>query len=198
MAVENINFLRQKRQRLERQRRFDPLVLAISVGFFVLVGVITAGVFAWRLRLQNQIATLKRSQQQQEQLLRGEAQREAEYLVFAARLTALSSLFSERVSQRRPLEFLDSLAIPGVSYEQPEFERSAAELSFRATMASIFTLEKFLAVFDTPAIREQILRADVHAITRTDAGAYAVEMSIRLRPEKAESQVAPPPAGARP
>lgn len=180
-SINSINFLRKSRDKVSQFQKFDRLFAQISTGVLVACVALVLGLFAyWRVETQR-LEQVKQDQKTQQSIVASSASNEAMYLLYTARLTALSDVLDQRSSQERGLEFLSNLARPGISFEAIAYEDTEKQLSFRIRAEDVYSVERMLDALKAPAVATQVATIKLNDIRRGDDARYTLDTIVTLK-----------------
>lgn len=182
-STPSLNFLRQRRQKLSVLRKQDSLILTISIGFMAVVLLVTLGLIAYTINQDQQLNKLKGDEGEVTKTLASMTDKEAEYLVYSARLKTLAIIWPMRGSQQKTLDFLTDITMTNVSYQQVTFDQTKRLLEFSVVTTDYFALEEFITLVRTPAIQDRLESFAIGGVRRDDQGRYSFSVDMQLKAE---------------
>lgn len=175
--VPQLNFAGKHRRELEIARKKDRIFLRIALGILALTVVASLSLTAWLIYSNRQLESIKQKSASRKNQLAALSEEQAKFLVFSTRLELMKDVLSQFVSHQESLEFVTSIAGPGIEFQQVEYEGDSI-LSFRVVTDTYFTFEEFVEKLRTQEIQDQIGSLTVQGITRNEEGNYSFEVSI--------------------
>lgn len=185
----NINFVRDRRRKLNKTEELDRKLFVYSLyGLGIVVGVFLF-VFAARLAMVFQVKSIKDKQENTRQAILAREDIEKSYTIFANKLTILTELYNKRKAKQDALEFFGSIFGPDVLISQLNYSQETEALTFVVTTQSVFVLE---SVFDT-LTSEQVLTPypsiEKAGLRRDRDGTYDMKLSILLSEDAPKNPV---------
>lgn len=176
-----INFVRDQRKKLTKQQQLDRKIFRVALGACLLTFVVFIGVTAARLYLAFQVSQLTDQQNQQMTLIRQQEANERTYVIFAAKLEALSELFINRRNKQQAIEFFSTLFDDTVLVSDINYKSVSGELSFGLQTKNVFTLEKVLQLLGTDYVQSRFESLYYDDITRSNFGEYQTNITVVLK-----------------
>lgn len=181
--IPQLNFIRQHRTDLAHLRTQDKYILWGTIGFFGLSLVITLSLVGWLFFSKRKYQSLVKAQSEVENQLAKMSRQQAEYLVYSTRLNLLAELMPDFVSQLDSLEFITTIAKPGVEFYKVEYE-GGRTLTFQVTADSFFSFEGFVDGLRQDEVKDNIGFFKLDGLSRNEEGAYRFEVVMGNPPEE--------------
>lgn len=181
VATPSLNFLRQRRQKLSVLRKQDSLILYVSLGIMAVVLLVTLGLIGYTINQKQQLNRISNADSEISKTLSSMTDKEAEYLVYSARLKTLANIWPMRGSQQKTLDFLTDITMTDVSYQQVTFDQAKRMLDFSVVTTDYFALEEFISLVRTPLIQERLESFAIGAVRRDDQGRYSFSVEMELK-----------------
>ncbi len=177
----SINFLRERRRKLTKQQKFDFQAFRVTSVVCVVAVVLLVATVSARLALAMMVS---RSTQEQNRLMTSIKQQETNertYLVFAAKLKALSELLAQRQDKQLAITYFSTIFGEGVLVSDISYDGDAETLTFGLKAADVFTLEKVLQVLKSEDVKQQFEGVKTDAISRSTTAEYQTTVTIVLK-----------------
>lgn len=176
-----INFVRDQRKRITKQQLQDKFyfryaLIACSIAFVLFVVVVCA-----RLFLTFQVKSLIDQQTEQLTLIQAQEDNERSYLMFAAKLSKLSTLFTGRKNKQDAISFFSTLFGNTVLLKSIEYIPAEESITFGLTTNNIFALEDAVEKLQTPEVKSQFTSLSYKNLTRTKQGQYELVINVVLK-----------------
>lgn len=180
MPATSVNFLRRRRQQVARFHKLDKRILQVSIAVAVVAVAVTGGLLAYTQVLNAQLQEATREQRAAQAIVNQQARNEADYLLYAARLSILKDILEGRGSQRRALDFLSQLASSELTFDRIGFDDAKQSLVFRVQAQNVLAVERFIIRLREPEIRSQFGDLKLSEVKRDEERVYTLEIEAQL------------------
>lgn len=180
LITNDINFMRRQRRQLARLQELDQKLFYAGIvifGISVVLTLVAGGYWQWS---RQQLSEVETQILQQEQVVRGAAQEEAQYLLYTTRLTSVQSILEQRSPKKNALDFLAELLVPSIAFDAVNYDTDERRLTFRVEAQDVFSVEIFLNKLREPQMNEKIEEIQISSIQRDQNGRYVMNVDIIL------------------
>jgi len=176
-----INFVRDQRKRLTKLQVRDKLFLryaAIVCGFSFALFII---VVSSRIYLSLQVKQLIERQDLQRAQIQAQESNERQYLLFAAKLEALSKLFINRRNKQEAINYFSTLFGADVLISSIKYDSISGELEFGLRTRNVFSLNEVIDTLRTPQVRDRFESLSFKDLSRTSSAEYQTNIRLTLK-----------------
>lgn len=194
MIYLDINFLRQRRKKIQQVEVADKR-LAYFVGYVLISVVVVAGIsVALTFWFSSRIQAVVKEQRDVTNQIGAMSQLEAEYLTIAQKASAITVLMKNKSAKQEAVEYFSQIF---AQYQADISELDFTDddsVEFHITTPDIFNFDPLLVRLRSDEVRLKYPLMTVSNVARTKAGAYVVEVSVKLakpEPVKPKPTLAP-------
>jgi len=178
--LNKINFVKERRKQLSREKNKDRKWFSITILVFILVVVMAVVVMAANLFFSQKIKTLRQHQVQLENLIKNHQTVELEYNTLLRKLNIVSQLFGERKNKQEALAYFSNLFDSSVKVSGLNYSEKSKSLTFSLDIPSVFKLDEVFKVLDSTALKQRFGQVEKHSLTRNSLGHYTISVSVLL------------------
>ena len=179
-AARSVNFLRARRQNVEKFQQLDNRIFQGSLVVCVLFVVLTIGLAVYLSLQQSELERAKTQERSQQAIINREARTEAEYLLYSSRLDILKDVFLQRGTQKVALEFIGLLSSSDISFDRIAYDDQTRELSFRVQAQNVFAVDSFLERLRSAEIRPLFEELTLGSVRRDEEKMYSLDIVVVL------------------
>lgn len=180
LITNDINFMRRQRRQLARLQELDKKLFYGSVAIFVVAVVATVAAGAYWQWSRQQLVDVEDQIAQQERVVRGAAEEEAEYILYTTRLGAIQQILEDRNPKKEALDFLAELLVPSIAFDAVNYDTAERRLTFRVEAQDVFSVEIFLDKLREPDMNAKIEKIQISSVQRDENGRYVMNVDIIL------------------
>ncbi len=176
-----INFVRDQRKKLTKQQVQDRLffkyaTIACVVSFVIFVAAVGA-----RLVLSLQVKQILDQQDDQRAVIQAREDDETAYLLFAAKLDSLSTLFINRKNKQEAINYFSTLFGEDVLVNNIRYDAENGALKFGLTTRNVFSLNQVIDTLSAQSVRDRFKQLKFDDLTRADNGEYQTNITVVLK-----------------
>ncbi len=126
---------------------------------------------------------VQRTKSEQDRLKREVASKqevERSYVIFSNKLKMLQEIVSGRADKQAAIAFFTQAFGPEVLLKEISYEASDRKVSFRLQTDTVFSLERVVALLDSPEVRATYPKLERDELRRSNTGTYEVGVIVSL------------------
>ncbi len=178
--LNKINFVKERRKRLSREKIRDKKWLSVAIFVFGGLIILSLGLIGVNFFFSYKIKTAHQTQLQLEALIKNNQSIELEYNILLRKLKIVSQLFGERKNKQEALDYFSHLFDASVKVSGLNYSEKSKSLTFSLDVPSVFKLDNVLRVLNSASLKQHFGQVEKHSLNRNNLGHYTVSVSVLL------------------
>ena len=173
-----INFLKDRQQKIKQQKKLDRQILNYSIGAFSICMAIFISVMSYRIYLNFHLDKIQKNQEAAKDVITQHEDTEKTYRIMANKINMAKGIFNERSNKQEAINFFTSL-LAETTYNE-EISYLNKKLTLILQTKNVFDLEKTIDLVSSEEITKQYPSIKRQTISRNNDGTYNLELIIDL------------------
>ncbi|MDA1079771.1 MAG: hypothetical protein O2840_03760 [bacterium] len=176
----DINFVRDRQQKVAQAELIDQKILAITAIAFAALLFLSLGAAGVHWWFGNQVKTVVAQQKSQESAILQQQPVEESYTVFAHKLRVLRDLFGNRKNKQTSIQFFSEYFGSEVIVSQLSYDSEEEVLTFVLDSKDIFVLNGVFEKLQGAELRGLYPTLQYGGLTRSQSGRYGLKLTVTL------------------